>query len=373
MKLHRWFVALFVVALTITSLGFVKFQQIQAAMAMAAAFPEPSAAVKAEITEKTDHQNFYQVTGQTQATQVVSLQNELAGKITKVNFQAGDFVQKGQLLLSLDVSQEQAQLKAAKANLSLATSTLSRIARLLKQKKVSEQEYDNANAQLAIAQSEVDNLKSIINKKQLRAPFAGQVGLETYQVGQYLPMNSVITTLIGQEPTLWVDFQVAQTQQHLAVGEKVVVQAIGNNKLDSVEATIIAVNSEIKSQSRHLQYRAAIENGARHFKHNEIVQVHIYELKNSVVLVPNSAVTRSHKGTYLYALNKDEQGNYRAKRIPVELGKRDASQHIVLSGIDEGQLIATEGAFKLREGLLVYPQTDQTHVVTLAGALGKGE
>lgn len=94
MKIHRWIIAILFIALTISGLGFFKFQQIQAAMDMAAAFPEPSASVNTITTEVSEHQSSFQVTGQAISIQAIEIQNELAGTIDTVNFKGGDQVKR---------------------------------------------------------------------------------------------------------------------------------------------------------------------------------------------------------------------------------------------------------------------------------------
>lgn len=369
MNIHRWLVAIFIIALTVSGLGFVKFQQVQAFIAMAESFPEPSATVNTTTTSLTDYQAHNTVTGQAVATQVVNLQNELPGTITQVNFAAGDTVRKGQVLLSINSAEEQAQLLAAKASFTLANNTFSRMEKLFKQEKVSQQELDNAAAELAVSKANIKNLESLIAKKRITAPFDGIAGLDTYQVGQFLSANSAITTLVGSEQQIWVDFQLPQTKSQLSVGDTVFVKAIKKGVTEYQAAKVIAKNSQIKAQSRHLSYRAILADGRTWLEHNEMVKVKVLQPTQQVILVPASAVSRDKNGNYLYTLKQDESNNYRAHRIPVKLATREHDNHIVLSGIAAGELIATDGAFKLRPGLLVYPQMTNT----LSAQLLKGE
>ena len=372
MKIHRWLIAILFIALTISGLGFFKFQQIQAGMDMAAAFPEPSATVNTVLTEISEHKPTYQVTGQAVAPHVVNIQNELAGTIDKVNFKGGDHVIKGQLLLALNTLEEEAKLAAAKAKLKLAKITFERVKVLVKDNKVSQQTFDSAEADLLIAQSDIASLESVINKKQIFASFDGKVGLETYQVGQFLPANSKVTVLIGDEPEIWIDFQLAQTKQRLLAGDTVQVHSIKDNANEPYRAaTIIAVNKFVMAQSRHVSYRAKIVAGQPWLHHNEIVNVNISKAVKQAVLVPKSAINRNHFGSFVFQLVEGEAEEYRAKKIPVNLGVRTGDQQVILSGLEANMLIATDGAFKLREGLLVYPKMLANN--SLGNQLLKGE
>lgn len=356
MNIHRWIIATLTILLIISSLGFFKYQQIQASIKMAESFPEPSAAVDTVVTEISTFKPSIIVTGQAVATKVVVLQNELPGVIDHIAFSAGDFVTKGQLLLSQNTVEEKARLDAAFASLKLARNNFERMKSLVKSNKVSQQQYDSADAEFKIAKANIANFESIIAKKQFRAPFSGQLGLESYQLGQYLAANTHITTLVDDEPVMWIDFQLSQTQRQLTVGELVYVAAIhrdNNNAL--LPAKIIAKSGQVTAQSRHMKYRAELPNGRQWLSHNEIVKIRVPEVEFHAVLVPAASVVRNQSEAFVFELILDAAKQYRAKALPVQLGTRDGDKHVILSGVNGGVLIATEGAFKLREGLLVYP------------------
>ena len=373
MKVHRWIIAIGFIAITVFTLGFIKFQQIDEAMDMAASFPEPSATVNTAVTKVSENKQTYQVTGQAVAPQVITIQNELAGTIAKVNFKGGELVKKGQLLLALNTFEEQAQLVAAKARLKLAKITFERFQDLVQEKKISQQEFDTAEADFSVAKSDKVNIESIINKKQLFASFDGKVGLETYQVGQFLPANSKITKLVGNSPEMWIDFQLSQTKSRLAVGDTVSIQTINESIHKAYKtASIIAVTRYVQAQSRHLGYRAQLDEGQPWLNHNEIVKVTISKAAQPAILVSRAAVNRNHSGAYVFELIKDKDQQYRAKKLTVELGERIGDQQVILSGLQSNVLIATEGSFKLREGLLVYSSSllkSEQAASSLAGAL----
>lgn len=355
MNIRRWLVAIVIIIATIAGLGFVKYKQVQAAIAMGEAFPEPSASVKTMVTQKTNYQPYTKAVGQALAPQVVMLQNELGGVITKVGFIAGEKVTKGQVLLSLEVSQEVAQLNAAKANHQLAKNTLARMQKLLTQKKISQQEFDASQANYQVAKANIANLKSIIAKKTVIAPFDGQMSLNTFQVGQYVAPQTAIGTLVGTDTKLWVEFKLPQTMAKLALKSELLVKTIGA-KSTQISAQVIAIDGQMGTQARQLKYRAQLDNQQGLLRHNEMVSVHIPQAKLNAVVVPNLAIGRNHLETYVYQLIKDAQGQYRAQKVAVTLGERQGDNQLVTSGLESDVFIATEGAFKLREGLLVYPQ-----------------
>jgi len=354
--LIRWFAAIVIVVVVIATLGFVKYNQVQAAIAFGESFPEPSAAVNTLVTEVSEYKEQIRVTGQIVAPQTLMVSTELPGKIAKVGFVPGATVKSGQILIAQDVSQEQAQLAAAKARVELNKKTLSRYENLFSQQRISQDQVDQAQTDLTIARAEVDNLNASIEKKTILAPFNGTVGLEQYQVGELLPAGANITYLVGINDFIWLDFQLPQTQQQLSIGESVQVKVIGGSMSSpTMEAQVIAKSAALTASSRHVKYRAQLDNSNNQFSHNQVVTVSVPQRIENAVLVPNSAVTRNQHGEFVYLLEQDENEQYRAKPIKVTVGKRKGDSQLITSGLVGGEFIATQGAFKLHQGLLVYP------------------
>ena len=357
----RWSSAILIVVVVVATLGFIKYNKVMAAIAYGESFPEPSAAVNTVVTELSEHQEQVRVTGQIVAKQSLILATELPGKVAKVGFLPGGKVDKDQVLVEQDVSQEKAQLTAATARAELAKKTLTRFENLLSEQRISQDQVDQAATNLKVAKADVQNLKASINKKTIKAPFSGSVGLEKIEVGALLPAGAQIAHLVGSDDNIWLDFQLPQTQQQLTVGENVAVKVIGSGRnADTVGAKVIAKNPALNANSRHVLYRAELDNTQGYFSHNQIVSVVVPVRVSAAVLVPNSAVTRNHKGEYVYLLEQDENNQYRAKPLAVTLGKRQGDFQLITQGLKGGEFIATQGAFKLREGLLVYPNTAGT-------------
>lgn len=351
MAIVRWLAAIIIVFVVIGALGFVKFGQIQAAIAMGESFPEPSASVETTRAETITHSPTIQVIGQLRAPSVLDIRNEYAGPITYVGFEPGALVKHGQVLLRQDVSLEQANLKAAKARADLASKRLARQVSLRKDNRTSQSEVDIAQADLAVAQAEVQNISAMIDKKTISAPFDGRISLTPFYVGQFLDVNTTIGTLVGNESIIWVDFSIPQTSPQLAIGDEIKVANNGN----WFSAKVIAKNAAVNMASRQQGYRAQLGNNDGVFSHNQFVNIQIASTASRVVSVPSIAVTRNHFGEFVYELIKDDQGQWRASPHKVELGEKVADQQLVLAGLEGGEYIATHGAFKLYEGILVYP------------------
>ena len=149
--------------------------------------------------------------GSLEAVQGVMVTAELTGKVVNIAFEPGVKVRAGDLLVQQDISSETAQLRASEAAVALAKITLERTRKLLTEKTVSQSEYDNADAQYKQAAAQVDNIRSAISKKTIRAPFAGRLGIRLVNLGQILNEGDAIVSLQSLDP-IFVNFSLPQQQ-----------------------------------------------------------------------------------------------------------------------------------------------------------------
>ncbi len=353
MKIRQWSVTIIILAAVISSLYFYKSSLQQAKSAQGANMPEPAATVNASQVQLVDYQKMLKVSGEVQAFKSLSLNNEFAGQIIKLNAASGSLVNKGQVLVEIDHRDEDARLIAAQAQLTLTKQTYRRYLKLKKNNEISDELVDQANAAVQIAKSDIAILTTTIAKKKLRAPFNARVGIHNLEKGQYLDNNSKLLTLIGVNEYTWIDFYLPQIYRELSVGSTVQISPM--NRDESFEAVIIAIDPELARASRSLKYRAQIKSSILALKPNTLVSVYSPIAANvSVISVPDVAITRDPLGSYVFVLDTEGEGAYRARKVKVTLGDRNDDHVMVLSGIDDGQLIATKGAFKLFPQMKVY-------------------
>jgi membrane fusion protein (multidrug efflux system) len=359
MRLKPWQVVAAVCVGLVVVLGLIKFMQIRAAIAFGESFPEPSETVEIQTVKLSAWQAEISVVGEVRASREVMLRNEIEGVIAKIGFQAGGEVNAGDILLQLDIDEEQANLEAIAPQLRLAQLDLKRISGLVNRQAVSQQEADRAAAQLAIMQGQQAAVEAVIANKSVVAPFDGFAGLHDFEVGEFLSANTVITDLVGDLDTLWIDFSVPQRYSGLSSDTLIFVEAaeLGTDRLS---ATISAVEPLISSQSRSLKVRAVFDNKKRLLKPGFIVNVFApVDYVRQIVRLPNTAVRLDAFGTYVFVLSKDKANQWRASRRPVTVDAKQGYDSIISSGLQTGDVIATTGSFKLREGLLVYQAKNQ--------------
>jgi membrane fusion protein (multidrug efflux system) len=354
MKIAKWILVTLILATIVLGLYGYKSTLQAASTAQGASMPEPSATVSAATVGTIRYQNRVQVNGEVQAFRSLTLINELAGQITKLNAPSGSTVTKGQVVIELDHRDEDAKLLASEATLTLNQQTLNRYIKLQKSKEISEDLVDQAHANVQIAKSTIAVLKTAIAKKELFAPFDAKVGIHNLEIGQYLDRNSQILQLVGTHDVTWIDFYLPQLYQELPLGSTVNVSVIGQD--DVFEAEIIAIDPQLSQSSRNLKYRAQIQSSILSLKPNTLVTVKAPTTASTMMtLVPDLAIKRDPLGTYVFVLEIESNGeSYRAKKVKVEVGPRQGNQVIILSGLLQGQVIASKGAFKLFPGMKTY-------------------
>jgi membrane fusion protein (multidrug efflux system) len=356
MNLRRWFITVLCCALVFVGLAVFKTLQIKAAIAYGESFPEPSETVEAMVVENQPMQLPINTVGEIVAPQMVTLRNELEGRIAAVNFHSGDQVAKGDVLLQLDITEERARLQAAEARVGLTRLNLQRVNTLIKNNTISEDRRDQAQAEYDIALADKAVLQAIIAKKTVTAPFAATAGIHQFELGEYLQSNTLITTLLGDSDVLWVDFQLPLAQASIANGAKLVVSLPGQAD-QPFHGQVIARETALSSASRNLRYRAELKSDQQLLP-NTIVNVALNAgVSQQLPRIPVTAYRQDALGSYVYLLDASEDSatkTYRARRQAVIGGLNEGAFMYITEGLKAGDFIATQGAFKLRDKMLVY-------------------
>jgi membrane fusion protein (multidrug efflux system) len=338
-------------------LGGLKYVQVSKAIAFGKSFPERSETVTSIIATPVGWQQHYRTIGEVHATRYVELRTEVDGKISEIGFVGGSPVVTGQSLLVLDSTEERAQLQATRAQLKLAQLQLERVGELRAKQLASQNEYDSAQADKDILAANVAALLARIEKKSLLAPFGAQTGLHTFQVGQYLPANAVITELTGGEDELWVDFNLPQGKNALSIGDPLQISS-RSFSAGQLTATVIAAAASLNLQSRSRPYRALLTNPPEAIRPGSVVDVEVVTGSiEGVFRLPATAVRRNSFGAFVYVLEQAEQGaiaEFRAVRRQVTVGPGDGQDIVITSGLEPGERVAAIGAFKLLDGLLTH-------------------
>lgn len=338
-------------------LGWLKYQEIAAAMA---APPPPEQPIAVTLADSTNIEYRYNTTviGTVLAPQSIMLSNEIAGTVAAINFKSGDTVQANQKLVELDTSVERAQLKSATAKLKMAKSTLSRVKQAATNRAVSELEVEEADTAFTQAEAEIAQLQAVIDKKTLVAPFAARIGLSNTHLGQFLPSGSQIVMLQSVEGFVNVDFMIPQSAaDYVQLGNEVTLI----DDSGSYIAKVSAIDAQADRSTRNLMVRAKLEPVPQQLLPGDSVRVLVeYGPVLNTAAVPVEAIRRAPMKSFVYVAEQDQEGKLRARARQVKVGQMVGDSFSILSGLEAGTSVVADGSFKLRESALIVPVASQT-------------
>lgn len=334
-------------------LGLWKYASISAATAAAANQPEPMESVQAAVAKERPHYPATTAIGTVLAMRSITLRNELAGTVRHVTLTPGQIVEPGTVLVALDVSVEEAELKALQAQAELADVSLQRVQRMSEQRAASAMELDRAVAERDVARAQIARTRAVIARKTIRAPFRVRVGIADVHPGQYLNEGTELTTLQGVDEAAHVDFTVAQrVAAHLQRGGQVDVFA-DNDDSKPISAKILAIDARVDPNTRNAVVRARIDD-ARAVSPGASVRVRVPTgAERMAVAVPVSALRKGPTGDHVFVLTGDKDGKTRAHMRPVRAGTVLGDEVVIEDGLAAGEQVAISGSFKLRDAVLV--------------------
>ena len=353
----RLIVTVALLAVFIAVLGFIKVRQFQAMAEQFAAMQPPPEAVTTIVAERDEWPTTLDAIGTIAAVQGVIVSADLPGIVEKIAFESGTPVQEGDVLVRLDTRQEQAQLTAAEADLELARITFERMKGLVEHDAVSRAEFDNAAAAHKQADAKIREIRATIERKTIRAPFPGMLGIREVNLGQYLTGGAPVVPLQSLNP-IYVNFGVPQQR----IGEMRLGRTVRVTAADLGEAAyngrVTAVDSVVDEATRNVRVQATLANPGGKLRPGMFVQSQVLVGANrSVITLPASAINYAPYGDSVFIVTdlKDPKGNtYRGVRQQVvKLGGARGDQMSVLSGISPGDEVVTSGVFKLRNGAAV--------------------
>lgn len=332
-------------------LALTKFSQIYAMIQAGKDFAPPPEAVGSFTAVQQDWPNTYTAMGTVEADEGINVSAEVAGKVKQILFKSGEHVKAGTVILIQESGNETAQLSAATARLRLADANYERMVQLRKKNTVSQNELDTALQQKESAQGDVDNLKTTLEKKIVRAPFDGRLGIRKVDLGQDLAVGTQIVSLQATN-RVRVNFPVPQHWLvKMTKGLPVVVQ-LGDGSNNVVKGEVTAVGADIDTVTRNATVQSSLENSNNQFIPGMAVQTQV-TLSNpqKVLAVPSTAVIFAPFGDTVFVIEKDKEKNIlKARQQFVRLGKSRGDFIEIADGIKAGEQVVSAGAFKLTNG-----------------------
>jgi len=340
-------------------LAGVKAFQIKTMIAFYQGFPAPSATISTAVVHEEQWHDSLSAVGSINAEQGVIVAPEIAGTVSEIDFESGANVKKGDLLLKLDDSTEQAQLRAAEAQAEWARVSAERTRKLRADNTASQSELDQAEASLKQAVANADNIRATIDKKAIRAPFSGQLGIRLVNLGEQIAVGKGIVSLQALTP-VFADFSLPQQDLEkltTGLGVQVISDTFPGKKF---EGTITAINPELDAVTRSVRVRAKFENTDKRLRPGMFVRANVaLPGDQKVLVVPSTALLSAPYGDSVFVVVTAAQAgitnmastNLVALQKFIRTGRNQGDFVSVESGLSAGDKIVTAGAFKLRTGM----------------------
>jgi len=323
----------------------------------------PATTVSSATVKEEDWPPVLSAVGSISAVQGAVVSSELSGVVSQIAFENGGTAKKGDLLVQLDASAEEAQLKSAEADLELARSDLERSRELVGRKVISKAEIDAAESKFKQKEGSVDQMRSMIAKKTVRAPFDGQLGIRQVNVGQMINSGQQVVPLTSLDP-VFADF--ALPQQHLGkltpgLDVRVTTDALPGRVFNG---KLTAINSMVDANTRNITLQATLENPDHVLRPGMFAKAEVtLPEKHKALVIPGSAISYAPFGDSVFVIEKkkDEKTGKESQAIRqqfVRVGESRGDFVSITQGLKAGAMVVSTGVFKLRNGMAVTVNND---------------
>jgi len=325
--------------------------------------PMPVATVTSAPVKEEDWAPMLSAVGAVSAVQGAMVSTELAGTVSEIMFQNGGVAKKGDVILKLDASQEEALLRSAEAEAELARTDLERTRGLASQNVVSKAELDAAESKFRRLTAVVDQMRSNIRKKTIVAPFDGELGIRQVNVGQMINAGQQVVLLQSLDP-VYVDFALPQQHlQNLSTGLEARVRTDALSGREFV-GKLTAINSAVDTVTRNLTLQATLENPDHALRPGMFIKIDIVlPEKHKSLVIPGSAISYAPYGDSVFVIEK-QKDNKTGKESQVlrqqfvRVGEARGDFVSITTGLKAGETVVGTGVFKLRNGMAVAINND---------------
>lgn len=316
------------------------------------AVPPPPPAVTSMVVSGQTWQPVLNSVGSLKAINGVQISTDLAGIVSEISFESGKPVKKGELLIKLDSKQEEAQLRSAEARRDLAKVNLARKQDLLEKKATSQAEYDAAAAEARQAEAAMEEVRAVIDRKTIRAPFDGLLGIRQINLGQYLNAGAPVVPLESCDP-IYVEFNLPQQELgKIALKNKMRLTVPGVSDQE-FEGEVTAIDSRVDEATRNVQIEATVRNPKGILRAGMFVKVDVLlPVQKGVLAIPASSINYAPYGDSVFLVKAGEPKDGKPQQMAIQqfvkLGTPRGDQITVLKGLQDGDEVITSGVFKLR-------------------------
>ena len=348
--IKRIFSVLLFTVLILGGLFGIKFYQIQQSTSQIKA--PPPAVVAMAIVKQESWSSSLSAVGTLTPVAGVEVSGEIAGKIKTLHFNSGQTVRQGDLLVELDSDTDRAELKGLEADLQLAKAQFQRSQKMIQKKYVSQADYDQHKATLEQAQAAVEAKRTRIDKKLIRAPFSGELGIRHVSLGWYLKEGEAIITLQQLDP-INLDFTLPEKHLQSLAEQQRVMATVQAYPGEIFSGGIFAIDPAVEGGSRALNIRVKLDNKDKRLRPGMFAEVQIdLGQPQSVLTLPDTAITYNPYGNSVFLIQESEAGLTVQSR-QVVTGQSREGRVAIISGLQAGDRVVSAGQVKLRNGMPV--------------------
>ena len=347
------FLAVVIVATIFVGLVGVRVLQIGKMIGFAKTFTLPPETISSAMAQEQKWQDTLSAVGSISAAQGVTVASDVAGTVTEIAFESGAVVGKGDLLVRLDTASEAAQLRAAEAEVELTQLNTDRLHKLRESNVVSQSELDTAEAGLKQKQANADQIRAVIEKKTIRAPFAGRLGIRLVNLGESLEERKPIVSLQSLVP-VYGDFSLPQQALSLLATGLVVQVSSDAYPGEKFTGAVTAINPELDAITRAVRLQATFANTNQLLRPGMFARMEIVlPGEQTVLAVPATAILSAPFGDSVYVIepSTNSAGGLVARQQFVKTGRPLGDFVSIVTGLKPGDRVVSSGLFKLRNGI----------------------
>lgn len=312
--------------------------------------PQPPAKISAVMAEAERWTPALKAVGSVEAINGIEVANEVPGVVEEINFDSGDTVSKGDILIRLDAAIDEAALRTRRAEAQLARQEFKRVSDLLPKRAVSQSQYDEAKANFDAAQARVNEAEAQLSKKVIRAPFDGKLGLRLVDQGEYIATGTPIVEINMLDP-IYVDFTLSEKDLPMVDRGYEVVATVASVPDQTFSGEVSAINTSVNPQTRTIRIRATLANSENLLRPGMFATVRTRQPEQKeVVTIPRTAVSYNTYGDFVLVVTNNDDGTQVVKRRTVVTGDTRDSKVSVLKGLEAGEQIVSKGLLRLRAG-----------------------
>lgn len=355
--------ALAVVLLLAGLLAGIKYGTILSLQRQYASMGRPPEAVTTAVVEEGIWRDHLETVGTFAAVRGVMLAAEEGGTVVRIAFESGAKVEAGQVLIELDHSVEDANLTGAEARAALARQNLARARSLRSQSALSAATLEDAQSKLQQSEAEVQSLRAIIQRKTIRAPFAGRTGIRLVNQGEYVAPGRALVPLHSMDP-IFLNFSVPQQLLPQLEPEREVVVRVDAFPEVAFSGRVSAVNPNVDQMTRSVEVQSSLANADERLHPGMFARV-VLDLgrERTVLTVPAASIVYAPYGNFVFTVQRgaagaetgaeSSQNTGTVRQQVVTIGERRGDLVSITQGLTKGMEVVSSAGFKLRPDAVV--------------------